>query len=300
MKKLLVIIISLILLYAIWRNKLHKINKVLLKKNTQILPNPANDLILSNSDLFDYNEGSLTPFNNPNNGAVTLPVLAIQPNGQYPLNTTKKGYDKNEANLYEEKYWELKPEFSDIYNYEDQGGLDITHALNKNPAITVVFEKAPASNDKFLPDEINEVKLESAGNSAVLEYEPDSALTFMKPQEILKKELNNFKIPNKIKDNGNVYNLLGSANNDHYDQKYVIYESPEITDPTNLKNIAPTLNENMKWMKTKIMSYVLVTFHDNKINIVHRIAPRNKIEIGDVVYLSMGTFELGPLDIRKI
>jgi hypothetical protein len=48
------------------------------------------------------------------------------------------------------------------------------------------------------------------------------------------------------------------------------------------------------------MSYILVTFHDNKINIVHRIAPRNKIEIGDVVYLSMGTFELGPLNIRKI
>jgi hypothetical protein len=294
MEKLLVIIICLILLYAIWRNKLYKTDKVLLKKNTpQKLPNPSNNLILSNNI-------SLTPFNNPNNGAVTIPVLAIQPNGQYPLDTTKKGYDKNEADLYEEKYWELKPEFSDIYNYEDQGGLDITHAIDKNPSITVVFEKAPVSKDKFLPTQINEVKLESAGNSAVLDYEPDSALTFMKPQEILKKDLNNFKIPNKINDNENIYNLLGSANNDHYDQKYVIYESPEITDPTNLKNIAPTFNENLKWLKPKIMSYILVTFHDNKINIVHRIAPRNKIEIGDVVYLSMGTFELGPLDIRKI
>ena len=53
-------------------------------------------------------------------------------------------------------------------------------------------------------------------------------------------------------------------------------------------------------MLSKIMSYVLVTFNNDKINIIHRIAPRNKIEIGDVVYLSMGTFQLGPLNIKPL
>ena len=289
MKKILVILLGLIGLYAIWR---HKLPKTII--SNKVLPNPSNKLVLPTNIV--------TPFNNPNNGAVTLPsstpVLAIQPNGQYPLDTTKKGYDKNEANLYEEKYWELKPEFSDIYNYEDQGGLDITHALDKNPSITVVFENAPKS--KVIPSQVEDVKLESAGESGILEYEPTNALTYLRPEEVLKKDLNNFKIPNKINDNGITYNLLGSATNDHYDQKYVIYESPEITDPTNLKNTSPTLNENMEWMKQKIMSYVLVTFHNNKINIVHRIAPRNKIELGDVVYLSMGNFELGPLNIKRL
>ena len=251
MKKLLVLLICSVGLYAIWRPKL--------KKDSI---NPVNK-ILTNK-IFSPSNKILTPYNNPNNGAVVLPALKNTP---LEVNVIKNGYDVNEANLYQEKYWEIKPEFSDIYNYEDQGGLDITHALDKNPAVTVVFESAPTKD----------IKLESS-----------------------KPYLNKKNIPKKINDDGVVYNLLGYATNDHYDQRYVIYESSEITDPTNLKNAIPTLNENMQWMKTKIMSYVLVTFDKDKINIIHRIAPRNKIEIGDVVYLSMGTFQLGPLNIKSL
>ena len=167
--------------------------------------------------------------------------------------------------------------------------MDITHALDKNPAVTVVFESAPTKLES-IPTKVQDIKLENDAN----------ILPFFDNLMEKKKELNNFIIPKKINDDGVVYNLLGYATNDHYDQRYVIYESSEITDPTNLKNAIPTLNENMEWMKTKIMSYVLVTFNNDKINIIHRIAPRNKIEIGDVVYLSMGTFQLGPLNIKRL
>jgi hypothetical protein len=291
MKKLLVLLVCSVGLYAIWKPKL---------KKTKI---PTN-LFLPDNKIINPVNNIITPYNNPNNGAITIISSNSQSNiassqsniassqsniaSSTPLevqaNNIKNGYDVNEANLYQEKYWELKPEFSDIYNYEDQGGLDITHALDKNPAVTVVFESAP----KYKPTKVQDIKLESAGN----------ILPFFDKKK--KTALNNFIIPKKINDDGVVYNLLGYATNDHYDQRYVIYESSEITDPTNLKNTIPTLNENMQWMKTKIMSYVLVTFNNDIINIIHRIAPRNKIEIGDVVYLSMGTFELGPLNIKRL
>lgn len=273
MKKLLVLLICSVGLYAIWKPKLKKTK--LAVSNNLFIPNLVNKI---------PDNKILTPYNNPNNGAVTSVLQATK-----PLDATKNGYDSNEANLYEEKYWEIKPEFSDIYNYEDQGGLDITHALDKNPAVTVVFESAPTKLES-IPTKVQDIKLENDAN----------ILPFFDNLMEKKKELNNFIIPRKINDDGVVYNLLGYATNDHYDQRYVIYESSEITDPTNLKNAIPTLNENMEWMKTKIMSYVLVTFNNDKINIIHRIAPRNKIEIGDVVYLSMGTFQLGPLNIKRL
>jgi hypothetical protein len=272
MEKLLIIFLCLIGIYAIWRNKLPNLKSVLGSKSSKVLKNPENRLNVQ-----------------PNPTSSITPVLTNPP-------SDAMGYDKT-SDVYSSKMWELKPQFDDIYNYEDQGGLDITHALDKNPAITIVYENAPKSIKT--PTQVEDITLEDVASNELKEYQPEGTLEYLKPEEMLKPTLAKFKTPKIIKDGGVTYKLLGSATNDHYSQNFLIYESPEITDPTTLKNVSPTLKENMEWMKSKIMSYVLVTLHEDKINIIHRIAPRNKVEIGDVVYMSMGNFEIGPLQISR-
>jgi len=119
------------------------------------------------------------------------------------------------------------------------------------------------------------------------------------------KELSNILIEDKItqetiqntinyKDNN--YNLLGTATNDYYNQYFYIFENLVKQNITNL-----LLEEDLQYMKTNnIFQYLLVKMENNKSKIIHWIGPRNKININDVVYLSLGTFQLGPLVINKI
>ena len=87
------------------------------------------------------------------------------------------------------------------------------------------------------------------------------------------------------------YNLLGYAINKYYNQYYLIYES-HITEDNNYY-----LKDNLDNLNQQLYKYVLVK---TKNNVVHIFGPRNKINIGDIVNLSYGVYQLGPLEIKKI
>jgi len=89
-----------------------------------------------------------------------------------------------------------------------------------------------------------------------------------------------------INDNGDLFNYLGIAYNEYYDQYYLLYEFIDKT-----KNNVPLYN---------LYEYLLVKLNkDNTYVIEHRMNPREKINFNDMVYFSYGSFELGPLVIKK-
>jgi len=172
------------------------------------------------------------------------------------------GYDSNSTNIYSEKYWNIKSQgFSDIYNYEDKGGLDI-------------FLK---TND-----------LESKLNVKINPVKDNKQTTTLDNQ-------NNKSIPNLFEYKSNKYNLLGIASNEYYSQYYYLYEF--LTKQMNDLDY----EENLKYINNnRIYEYLLVKIHKNKLVVSHYVGPRNKININDVVYFSLANFQLGPLVIKKI
>lgn len=92
------------------------------------------------------------------------------------------------------------------------------------------------------------------------------------------------------------YKLLGIAFNPYFKQYYYIFEQKV---ETNIKNVL--INEELEYIKNnQIYSYLLVKMHNNKPIVVNWVGPRNKINIDDVVYLALGSFQLGPLSIKSI
>ena len=82
-------------------------------------------------------------------------------------------------------------------------------------------------------------------------------------------------IPLKFRD----HKFRGLINNYWYRQYYILYEKEY--DNQNLKN--------------KYYTYLLVKNIDNKLSVIHKIPPRERIMYGDTIYFSFGNFELGPL-----
>jgi hypothetical protein len=108
----------------------------------------------------------------------------------------------------------------------------------------------------------------------------------------IKKEM----IQTTTKYNNNNYNILGIATNKFYDQYFYIFENVVKQKLSN-----PLLVEQLKYMENnKIFQYLLVKMQKDKPKIIHWIGPRNKININDVVYLSLGIIQLGPLVINEI
>jgi hypothetical protein len=103
------------------------------------------------------------------------------------------------------------------------------------------------------------------------------------------------KLEKNIDYNDNIYSLLGLAENKSYRQYYFIYESKVNSSRTNT-----LINEELKYNNYQIYEYILVKYDANTPQVVHYIGPRNKINIDDIVYLSLGSFELGPLIIKPI
>lgn len=174
------------------------------------------------------------------------------------------GYDSNGTNIYSEKYWAIKTQgFSDIYNYEDKGGLDI-----------------------FLKSNNIESKLN-------VEFAP------VKKEEKLEKIIDNTNkkiVSNLFEYKTNKYNLIGSAVNEYYKQYYYLYE---FLTKQNINDL--DIDEEMKYLdNNRIYEYLLVKNHKNKQVVEHYVGPRNKININDVIYFSLGNFQLGPLVIKKI
>jgi len=148
--------------------------------------------------------------------------------------------------------------FSDIYNYEDTGG-EITHDILSNY------------------------------NTYMSPYNHEQTNNL---EPITKSNKN---VPEEIDYKGNNYKYLGTATNVYYNQYFYIFENNIEQDTKKMQ-----VEEELKYIKNnKIYQYLLVKMHkDNDPQIIHWVGPRNKININDVVYLSLATFQLGPLVIN--
>jgi hypothetical protein len=157
--------------------------------------------------------------------------------------------------------WIVKSKgFSDIYNYEDTGGLE-------NYYRTHLYNNSANSN---ISNFINGTKIFNS-------------------EEISKV------FPTDIIHNNIKYSLLGIASNPYYSQYYLIFEY-EV--PSNPKNIY--LKDELKYSNFKTYQYILVQTQNDQLKVIHAFTQRNKININDIVYLSLGSFELGPLSITEI
>jgi hypothetical protein len=101
---------------------------------------------------------------------------------------------------------------------------------------------------------------------------------------------------NKIKElnYGNFkYKLIGKGVNKFYNQKYYLYESRK----DQYGNLL--IRDNLDYLNNQIYSYIFVKFNNNKPIVDHEFGPRNKINIGDIIfidkkYLSNGISYIGP------
>ena len=101
--------------------------------------------------------------------------------------------------------------------------------------------------------------------------------------------------PLEIKNANLNYNLLGYVYNTAYRQYYLIYEAQYKQTNPNL-----VLREVLDNMDIQIFNYALVKMEKSKPIIKYIFGPRNKINIDDVVYLSQGPLQLGPLVVDSI
>lgn len=104
------------------------------------------------------------------------------------------------------------------------------------------------------------------------------------------------KLPLVYEYENNSYKMLGIADNPYFNQYYYIYENE-----VKQKNSEPLLEEDLEYLKNnRIYQYLLVRLNKGQPIVNHWISPRNKIEIGDVIYFALATFQLGPLSIKDL
>jgi len=115
----------------------------------------------------------------------------------------------------------------------------------------------------------------------------------------LRSAINNNSIFNSIIKHENIeYLLLGYANNKYYNQKFLIYES---LNNNNKKTNNTFITNNFEYINNPQYNYALVKNTDNNtLKVLNIFGPRNKININDIVNLSYGVFQMGPLEITKI
>ncbi len=201
-------------------------------------------------------------FNSPNPFAVlntekVKPILIDGQSGMVP------GFDSNDSgDLFKTKYWVIKNQgFSDIYNYEDNGSLQIFNLVND------IDTKLVKPNGEVTVKKVNsEVKGEVKGD-----------------------------VKGEIKYNNLDFKLIGVAVNEYFNQYYYLYEYET---KVKLDRVEP--NEELAYLNNKAYEYLLVKTHNNKQEVAHYVGPRNKIQINDVVYFAVGIFQIGPLVIKKI
>jgi hypothetical protein len=115
-------------------------------------------------------------------------------------------------------------------------------------------------------------------------------------KQVVKKPTKILDIPSEIKVSSKLFTLLGVAYNEYYNQYYLLYE--HVLKTNNDNNY---LEDNLNNLSNQVAEYVLAKIKDNKnIEIVHEISPRNKINYNEVVYLSYGNFQLGPLLVKSL
>lgn len=184
----------------------------------------------------------------------------------------------------------------------------------------------PIINDKYYSQVIPSGVKDDNYNTLKISDDIDYEYTKVKSKKYDYPKFKNNKIPNKINDEDDEYNYFSIAYNQYYDQFYLLYEkefvdknekinindivntSHTVYDKGNITfnniNVNPDIIDSKKTdcILSKLYQYLLVKV-DSKMNttkIIHKVAPRMKIEMNDTVYFSYGEFELGPLVIRDV
>jgi hypothetical protein len=192
-------------------------------------------------------------------------------------------YNENPSNTTELNNWILKnSDYSDIFNGQDIGGDQINNILNL-PKTKVFLDKAMTKIDVQKPS--NERNLVDAHKQQKIgELIPE-----------IKPILENNLYPIEIKYENLKYNLLGYVYNTAYRQYYLLYETVNSQLNTNL-----VLREKLDNLDTQVFTYALVKIGKSKPIVKYIFGPRTKININDVVYLSQGPLQLGPLIVDNI
>lgn len=192
--------------------------------------------------------------------------------------------DMNGIDLYKNKYWIMNDKgFSDIYNYES--------AVTKEPSMAAAAPKEEPPKEEP-PKE-----------------EPPKEVTKEAPKDI-PKEAPKESLMDKIKEfevNGKKYNLIGTASNEYYNQYFLVYErevpaenvNKEFTPDDKFSNYFKE-KDNMDELNNKLYEYILGKVNKDQPEVIYNIGARSKISTKDVVYFSLGTFQLGPLVVKPI
>lgn len=117
-------------------------------------------------------------------------------------------------------------------------------------------------------------------------YDNNTSLSYM-PNET-KCHVNLTPIPKELTYHNHTFNLVGTAVNDLYNQKYFLYESKYDQNGNLL------ITDNLDYLQDQIYNYLFVTFNNNQSIIHQKFGPRNKIDIGDIIYLLNGINQIGP------
>ena len=189
--------------------------------------------------------------------------------------------DMNGIDLYKDKYWIMNNKgFSDIYNYES--------VVSKEPS----GPKDGGAKDGAAKDGAAKDGVAKDGVAK------DGAAD---PKMILLDKIKSLEVKDKK------YKLIGTASNDYYNQYFLLYErevpienvNKEFTPDDKFSNYFRE-KDNMDELKNQPFEYILGKVNKEVPEVVYTIGRRSKINIKDVVYFSLGTFQLGPLIIKPI
>jgi hypothetical protein len=193
-------------------------------------------------------------------------------------------YNENPAYATEKDNWILSnSNYSDIFNGQDAGGNEINDTMDLPKAKNFLFKAMKKVNNQGTKS--NEKPVAEAHKQQIMgEYIPE-----------IKPILDNNLYPIEIKNAGLKYNLLGYVYNTAYRQYYLLYEALN-------KQINPNLvlREKLDSMDVQLFNYALVKIEKSNPVIKYIFGPRTKININDVVYLSQGPLQLGPLIVDNI
>lgn len=188
--------------------------------------------------------------------------------------------DMNGIDLYKNKYWIMNNKgFSDIYNYE-----------------SVVSKEPSGPKDSGA----KEAATKEAVTKEVATKEPATLVTAA-PKMVLLDKIKSLEVKDKK------YKLIGTASNEYYNQYFLLYErevpvenvNKEFTPDDKFSNYFRE-KDNMDELKNQPFEYILGKVNKEEPEVIYTIGRRSKINVKDVVYFSLGTFQLGPLVVKPI
>ncbi len=182
-----------------------------------------------------------------------------------------------------------------VNELEPFGNQETIEGFGNDDATYFEFNKYK-NNDVFDDEDMGKHVL----NKLVKKPVPKSLwdITFTKSNEIIKPVISNLmsesKDINTMTHDNDTFTLLGTATNVLQGQNFLIYETL-----TKQKGDNIIVKDNLNYLDNQLYNYLLVVITDNKQVVKFVINPRNKINIGDTVYLAEGPLQLGPLQINK-